>query len=92
VLFTIGIFLTGLFSGDLRGFSEIVEVSPAVAQAVALVGWIVPAFSAFDVKAQVVHGVTLPAGFLAWTTLYALVYVLALLTGAVTIFSRREFK
>jgi hypothetical protein len=51
----------------------------------------VPAFSAFDVKAQVVHGVPLPPGFVSYTVLYAICYVCALLAASVTLFSRREF-
>jgi Cu-processing system permease protein len=92
VAFTLGIFVTGLFSADLRGFGDIVEVAPLVARLVATIGWLVPAFSAFDVKAQIVHGVGLPAGFVAFTVGYALLYIGALLLASVTAFSRREFK
>ena len=72
VVFTVGVFVAGLFSADLRSFGDIVDVSPAVAQLVVdAIGWVVPAFSAFDVKAQVVHGLPLPAGFVLrtrWST------------------------
>jgi ABC-type transport system involved in multi-copper enzyme maturation permease subunit len=91
ILFTVGILLTGLYSEDLRDFGEIVDVSPLVGQLVGGLGWVVPAFSAFDVKAEVVHGVPLSSGFV-WSTLaYALVYVCALLAGAIALFERREF-
>jgi len=93
IVFTVGIFVTGLFSAELRGFGDIVEVSPTVAKFVGGIGWLVPAFSAFsDVKAQVVHGRTVPAAFVFYTLAYAAIYIAALLAGAVTIFSRREFK
>jgi len=91
VAFTLGIFVTGLFSADLRGFGDLVEASPVVTKLVSLVGWVVPAFSAFDVKAQIVHGMALPAGFIGYTVIYAVIYIAALLVGAVTVFSRREF-
>lgn len=91
-VFTVGLFLTGLFSADLRQFGSIVDVSPAVAWIVQAVGWAVPAFSAFDIKAQVVHGLPLPPGFVPWTLAYAMLYIAAVITGAVAVFSRREFK
>jgi ABC-type transport system involved in multi-copper enzyme maturation permease subunit len=92
IVFTVGAFVTGLFSADLRQFGDIVDVSPAVASVVQAVGWIVPAFSAFDIKAQVVHGLPLPTGFVGGTLLYAVLYVCAILVAAVALFSRREFK
>lgn len=91
ILFTVGILVTGLYSDDLRHFGDIVEVSPTVGRVVGLLGWVVPAFSAFDIKAQVVHGLALPSGFLSFTLAYALMYVAALLAGAVALFQRREF-
>jgi ABC-type transport system involved in multi-copper enzyme maturation permease subunit len=92
VAFTIGIFITGVFSADLRGFGDIMDVSPAVAHSVGLVGWIVPAFSAFDVKADVVHGIAVPASYVIFTIGYAALYIAALLAASVTAFARREFK
>lgn len=92
ILFTVGILVTGLYSDDLRHFGDIVEVTPAVARFVGAIGWGVPAFSAFDVKAAIVHGLPLPGGFVPATLAYAAVYILALLAGAVALFGRREFK
>jgi ABC-type transport system involved in multi-copper enzyme maturation permease subunit len=51
-----------------------------------------PNMSPFDVKAQVVHAVPVPAGFLLFNTAYALVYISVLLTAATLIFMRRDFK
>jgi ABC-type transport system involved in multi-copper enzyme maturation permease subunit len=92
IAFTVGVFVTGLFSGDLRGFGDIVDVSPVVAGLVQTIGWVVPAFSAFDIKAQVVHGLAVPGAFVAGTLLYAALYTAALVVAAVLLFSRREFK
>ena len=91
-LFTTGVLVTGLYSDDLRHFGDIVDVPRAAAAAVGAVGWVVPAFSAFDVKAQVVHGVPVPPTFVAFTVAYALAYIVAVLGGAVGLFARREFK
>ncbi len=91
VVFTTGAYVTGLVSTDLRRFGDIVDVSPAVARLVATIGWMVPAFSAFDVKAQVVHGLMVPSGFVAYTLLYGVLYIAGVLAASVTVFSRREF-
>jgi ABC-type transport system involved in multi-copper enzyme maturation permease subunit len=92
IVLTVGIFLAGLLSADLRHFGDIVEVPRATAMFVAAIGWIVPAFSAFDIKAQVVHGVALPAGFVVYTLVYAVAYIGAILAASITLFARREFK
>ena len=59
---------------------------------VSAIGWALPAFSEFDIKSQVVHGVSVPAGFVAFTLAYGVLYAAALVSAAVVIFSRREFK
>jgi ABC-type transport system involved in multi-copper enzyme maturation permease subunit len=91
-VFSVGVFVAGLLSGDLRHFGDIVDVSPTVATIVQMVGWAIPAFSAFDIKAQVVHGLPLPAGYVPVTLLYAVVYIAAILGASVALFARREFK
>mgnify|MGYP001048789056 CR=1 FL=1 len=92
IVFTVGLYLAGLLSQDLRRFGDIVDVSPAVAWVVQAVGWIIPAFSAFDIKSQVVHGLPLPDGFVPMTLAYAALYATALIAASVGLFSRREFK
>lgn len=89
---TLGVWVVGLFSEDLRGFSAIVN-SPAVASMVRGVGLMVPAFSAFDIKAEVVSGRPPVAwGYVVMTLLYAACYAGALVGASMAIFSRREFK
>lgn len=92
MVFTTGIFVAGLYSEDLRRFGDIMDVSPVVGRLVGTVGWALPAFSAFDIKAQVVHGLEVTPAFVAYTLTYAGFYIAAVLTGAVVIFSKREFK
>jgi len=91
VVFTTGAYVTGLVSTDLRRFGDIVDVSPGVARLVSTIGWMVPAFSAFDIKAQVVHGLPVPPGFVAYTILYGGLYIAGVVAASVTVFSRREF-
>jgi ABC-type transport system involved in multi-copper enzyme maturation permease subunit len=89
--FTVGLFIAGLESEDLRNFGDIVD-APAVTPIVTAVGWIIPAFSAFDRKLDIVHGRSLPPGFVGFTVLYGLSYAMAALGAAIAVFSRREFK
>jgi Cu-processing system permease protein len=88
---TLGIYVVGHFNADLKNFDRIVESKPAVWLARA-VYHIVPDFSAFDVKTEVVHGLPVAAAHVATTTAYGLAYIAALLVASVVIFSRRDFK
>jgi len=89
--FTLGIYVAGHFSADLRNFDQVID--SAVAQTIARgLYWILPNLAPFDVKAQVVHALPVPAGYVALTLLYGAAYVAVLLTMAVMIFSRRDFK
>ena len=54
--------------------------------------YVLPNFAAFDVKAQVVHGLPVGGHYIAVTLLYGVAYVALLITAAVLIFSRRDFK
>jgi ABC-type transport system involved in multi-copper enzyme maturation permease subunit len=91
IVFTVGVWVVGLESQDLRHFGDIVA-SENLGRLVSAVGWVVPAFSAFDVKSQVVHGFGVPAGFIAFRLLYAAIYSAVAVFAGVVIFSRREFK
>ena len=91
IAFTVGILIAGIFSADLRHFGDSVDTSPVLALLVAGIGWLVPAFSAFDIKAQVVHGQPLPSGFVLYTIGYAALYIGGLVLASVAAFSRREF-
>lgn len=90
-LLTAGIFVAGQLSGDLRAFSG-TGVSPWVQTAIAAVGWMLPAFSSFDVKAQVVHGVPVPSADVAVMVGYAALYSAGLLAAAAALFARRELQ
>ncbi len=88
---TVGFFVAGRLSGDLRNFNTIVQ-SPAAGKLAGAVYWVLPHLEPFDVRAQVVHGQPVPAAFMALTVVYGLLYIAALLVSATVIFSRRDFK
>jgi ABC-type transport system involved in multi-copper enzyme maturation permease subunit len=88
---TFGLFVVGHFNSDLKNFDRIVESRPAVWLARGIYH-LLPDFSAFDVKTQVVHGLPVGAGYLAATVGYGLAYIAALLIVSMLIFARRDFK
>ncbi len=88
---TFGLFLVGHFNADLRNFEVAVD-SRAVAWLARVLYHLLPDLSAFDVKTQVVHGLPVPAGYLALTAAYGALYIAVLLLMATFIFSRRDFK
>lgn len=88
---TFGVYVAGEFNADLRNFDRAVN-SPAAVWLTRALYHVLPDLSAFDVKTQVVHGLPVPAGYVAATTGYGVLYIAALLLAATFIFSRRDFK
>ena len=83
--------MVGHFNADLKNFDRVVESRPAVWLARGMYH-ILPDFSAFDVKTEVVHGLPVAAGYVAATAAYGFAYIAALLVVSMLIFSRRDFK
>jgi ABC-type transport system involved in multi-copper enzyme maturation permease subunit len=89
--FTLGLFIVGHFSTDLRNFDQVVD-SPAAVQLARTMYWILPNLAQFDVKTQVVHGQPVSVQYMVLAAAYAVLYTGMLLTIAVYVFSRRDFK
>jgi ABC-type transport system involved in multi-copper enzyme maturation permease subunit len=89
---TVGVFVAGLLSSDLRHFGDMVVAPRVVVSLVSAVGWVLPAFSEYDVKNQVVHGLPVSPGFVFHTVLYTVIYAASVLGASVFVFGRREFK
>ncbi|HXD74635.1 MAG TPA: ABC transporter permease [Vicinamibacterales bacterium] len=88
---TFGVYVAGFFSADLKNFDQVVQSPVAVALARGLY-YVLPNLGAFDVTAQVVHGIPVGWRYLLLTSGYGLTYIVILLVISVTIFSRRDFK
>jgi Cu-processing system permease protein len=88
---TFGLWVIGHFNEDLRNFENVVESRAAASVARGLY-YVLPNFAAFDVKAQAVQDLPIPWSYMAVTALYGMVYIALLLTAAVIVFSRRDFK
>lgn len=88
---TFGLYIVGHFNADLRNFENVVDSRAAAYLARALY-YLLPNLAPLDIKEQVAHGVPVPWEYLALNTVYALLYVAALILAAVAIFSRRDFR
>ena len=88
---TFGLYVVGHFSADLRNFQQVVD-SPAAAAFARGLYWVLPNLAQFDIKSDVVHGIHVPLGYLAFAGAYAAVYIAMLLAIAGLVFSRRDFK
>lgn len=88
---TLGVYVAGQFGADLKNLGAVVASPSAVAVGRGLY-YLLPNFAAFDVKAQVVHGLPVGGGYVGLTLLYAAVYIALLLVAAVLVFSRRDFR
>jgi ABC-type transport system involved in multi-copper enzyme maturation permease subunit len=89
--FTFGLVVAGHFSTDLRNFDQVTG-SPAAQSLARAFYYVLPNLSFFDVKSRVVHGDGVLATEIGLALGYAAVYVAAMLTLAIWIFSRRDFK
>jgi len=88
---TLGLWVIGHFNADLKNFEAVVDSRAAAWFAHGLY-YVLPNFSAFDIKQQVVYAQAVPASYLATTALYGAVYIALLLAASVAVFSRRDFK
>lgn len=89
--FTIGLFIAGRFSAELRDFNQVVDSRVASAVAHGLY-WVLPNLAPYDIRGQIVHGQPVTAGYIMLVCGYGVFYASAFLTGAMFIFSRRDFK
>jgi len=88
--FTIGMFVVGHLTMDLKGIAE-KSHSETVKAVMHAVYYIFPNLEMLNVKAQAVVGVGVPYAYQATASLYGLLYTAALLAGACIIFQRRDF-
>jgi Cu-processing system permease protein len=91
ILFTVGIYIVGLYVQELRNLPADV-MSPATAGFVKVFSYFLPNFENFNVMAMAAHGRVVPGALILQNTLYALVYCAIVLTAAAAVFSRRNLK
>jgi len=90
-IFTLGIYVTGLFAQDIRVFGAVTG-SPAAGKLTAALYYVLPNFSNFNAIAAAAHGRPIDASLVVTNTLYAALYIAVVLLGAAAIFSNRNLK
>ena len=84
------LFVVGTFAEDLRGFAAMSHGATRVGATIA--AYLMPNFAALNVIGQAAHAQPIPGNLILSNTMYALLYALAAIAGAVLIFERRNLK
>lgn len=84
-----GLYVAGHFGAELRSLDEVVD-SPFATSLAAGLSYVLPDLAALDVKAAVVHGQPVTAGYLVLSAASGAAYILAFLVPAVAILTRRD--
>jgi Cu-processing system permease protein len=91
ILFTVGLYIVGLYVQELRNLP--VEVmTPAMAAFTKWLSYLLPNFENYNVMAMAAHGRAVPGALILQNTLYTVVYCTIVLTAAAAVFSRRNLK
>ena len=90
-LFTLGIYVAGFFSADIRGIGTVTR-SPAMQMAARVVSCLLPNFRNFNIISAASHGDAIPFSLICQNTAYAALYVALVLIAASSIFSGRNLK
>ena len=90
-LFTIGVYVTGVFAKDIRGVGDL-SGSTIVKFVTRVVYYLVPNFDNFNVISAAAHGEAIGFGLIWQNTVYTLIYVLLVLLAATAVFSGRDLK
>jgi Cu-processing system permease protein len=91
ILFTVGLYIVGLYVQELRNMP--VEVlSPAMAAFTKWLSYLLPNFENYNVMALAAHGRAVPGVLIQQNTLYTVVYCTIVLMAAAAVFSRRNLK
>jgi ABC-type transport system involved in multi-copper enzyme maturation permease subunit len=89
-LFSLCVFVAGTFAGDLRAFAAMAH---GPERWLALVtSYILPNLSSLNVITRVAHDQLISARLVGYNSLYALLYVIVTVCGAMLIFTRRNLK
>jgi ABC-type transport system involved in multi-copper enzyme maturation permease subunit len=90
-LFTLGIYITGVFAKDIHDFGQLTH-SRALEGITRAIYYLVPNFHNFNIITPVAHGEPIPFSLIFLNTFYVLAYVATLMIGASAVFSRRNLK
>jgi ABC-type transport system involved in multi-copper enzyme maturation permease subunit len=91
ILFTVGLYIVGLYVQELRDF-PVQVMSPAMSAFTKGLSYLLPNFENFNVMAMAAHGRTVPGALILQNSLYTVIYCAIVLTAAAAVFSRRNLK
>ena len=91
ILFTAGLYISGLFVQEMRTFRSLTP-KPALEAIMSRLSYLLPNFQNFDVMASAAHGRTIPGALILENTIYTVVYCAIVLSTAAAVFSRRDLK
>jgi ABC-type transport system involved in multi-copper enzyme maturation permease subunit len=91
ILFTAGLYISGLFVQEMRTFHTLTP-QPVLEAITRWLSYILPNFQNFDVMASAAHGRAIPAALILENTIYTVVYCAIVLLTAAAVFSRRNLK
>jgi ABC-type transport system involved in multi-copper enzyme maturation permease subunit len=90
-LFTLGIYITGIFSKDIREVGALTG-NVGLNGVTLAIYYLVPNFHNFNAIAAAGHGESIPLWLVGENTLYAALYITLLLLAASAVFSQRNLK
>jgi ABC-type transport system involved in multi-copper enzyme maturation permease subunit len=90
-LFTLGVYITGIFARDIREFGDLSQ-SKGVEFATRVIYYLVPNFHNFNVIGAASHGDGVAFALVWQNTLYTVLYVTLVLLAATSVFSGRDLK
>ena len=91
ILFTAGLYVAGLFVGDMRTIHT-TQMSEAMQAFLRWFSYLLPNFENYDVMGAVAHGRAIPGALVLHNTLYTILYCGIVLFAAAVIFSRKNLK
>jgi ABC-type transport system involved in multi-copper enzyme maturation permease subunit len=91
ILFTAGVYVSGLFVSEMRTFRSN-TMAPAAQTLLRWLSYLLPNFENFDVMGSAAHGHAISASLVLQNTAYAVLYCAIVLTAASAIFTRRNLK
>jgi ABC-type transport system involved in multi-copper enzyme maturation permease subunit len=90
-LFTLGIYITGVFANDIRSVGDFTK-NPSVLYLTRTIYYLVPNFHNFNAIAAAAHGEPIPFSLIWQNSLYAALYATLLLVASSAVFARRNLK
>jgi ABC-type transport system involved in multi-copper enzyme maturation permease subunit len=90
-LFTLGLYVAGIFSADIRDIGLLTR-SPVMQAAARAIYYVLPNFHNFNAITAAAHGELVPVSLIWQNTAYAALYVALVLVAASAVFSGRNLK